>query len=59
MTRLRNAYGNDVAVGCRNIAAVETDDDERAFWLELADEWERLHPPAENREVEKIVARPY
>jgi hypothetical protein len=56
MTRLHNIYGNDVAVGCRNIAAVETDEDEKAFWLELADEWEKRHPPAENREVEKIAA---
>jgi hypothetical protein len=39
--RLRNIYGDDVAVGCRNIAATETDEDEKAFWLDLADELER------------------
>jgi hypothetical protein len=48
-------YGNNVTVGCRNIAAVETDEDEQTFWLELADKWERRHPPADNREVEKSV----
>lgn len=41
ISRLRNTYGDNVAVGCRNIAASETDEDEKAFWLDLADELER------------------
>jgi hypothetical protein len=45
MTRLRDTYGDDVAAGCRNIAALETDEDEKAFWLELAEEWERRYSP--------------
>lgn len=38
---LRTTYGEDVALGCRQIAALESDDDEKAFWLGLADDWEK------------------
>lgn len=38
---LRTTYGEDFALGCRQIAALESDDDEKAFWLGLADEWEK------------------
>ncbi|HEU0175198.1 MAG TPA: hypothetical protein VFV58_13135 [Blastocatellia bacterium] len=41
ISRLRNTYGDNVAVGCRSIAAIEIDEDEKAFWLDLADELER------------------
>lgn len=41
ISRLRNTYGDNVAVGCRNIAEMESDEDEKAFWLDLADEMER------------------
>ena len=38
---LRTTYGEDFALGCRQIAALESDDGEKAFWLELADDWEK------------------
>lgn len=38
---LRTTYGEDVALGCRQIAALESDDDEKSFWLGLADDWEK------------------
>jgi hypothetical protein len=38
---LRTTYGDDFALGCRQIAALESDDDEKAFWLGLADDWEK------------------
>lgn len=40
-SRLRHAYGDNIAAGCRNMAELETDEDEKTFWLKLADEWER------------------
>jgi hypothetical protein len=27
---------------CRKLAAVEPDEDDQAFWLRMADEWEKL-----------------
>ena len=27
---------------CRQLAAMEPDEDDQAFWLRMADEWERL-----------------
>jgi hypothetical protein len=27
---------------CRQLAAIEPDEDDQAFWLRMADEWERL-----------------
>jgi hypothetical protein len=27
---------------CRKLAAIEVDEDDQAFWLRMADEWERL-----------------
>lgn len=49
INRLHNTYGDTVADGCRNIAALETDEDERAFWLDLADELERRQKAAQPR----------
>jgi hypothetical protein len=46
ISRLRNTYGDNIALGCRNIAALETDEDEKAFWLDLADELERRQKAA-------------
>jgi hypothetical protein len=46
---LRTTYGEDFALGCRQIAAQESDDDERAFWLGLADEWEKWESARKRR----------
>ena len=27
---------------CRQLAAIEPDEDDQAFWLRIADEWEKL-----------------
>jgi hypothetical protein len=46
---LRITYGEDFALGCRQIAATESDDNEKAFWLGLADDWEKWESTREHR----------
>jgi hypothetical protein len=41
LSLLHNTYGDKLAAGCRNIAALECDEDEQAFWLDLAEQWEK------------------
>jgi hypothetical protein len=36
----RDAGGDDLE--CRQLASIEPDEDDQAFWLRMADEWERL-----------------
>ena len=34
---------------CRQLAAIELDEDDKAYWLRKAEDWERLAAGAENQ----------